>query len=143
MVALAGALPTTLEQLDLRDAGCGDDGFVALAAALPALPRLRTLDCGSNPAVGDRGWVALAGALPSAAALQQLSASSSRRAAHTLGAEGAAALAAALPHCASLRTLNLAHVNMPNPTHGRLLAWYHSLAGGEKRLKTHRVYFSG
>eukprot|EP01045_Picozoa_sp_COSAG04_P027461 COSAG04_NODE_4028_length_2354_cov_1.941907_2_plen_337_part_00 len=36
VVALAKALPPTLETLDIANTACGDDGLVALAAALPA-----------------------------------------------------------------------------------------------------------
>ena len=139
VVALAGALPPTLEQLHLRGAGCGDDAFAALAAALPALTRLRTLDCGSNPVVGDRGWVALAGALPSARSLRKISAVSCT----DLGAEGAAALAAALPECAVLRVLDLLCVEVPEPANGQMLAWYRSLTGGEKSLTTGLVRWRG
>ena len=64
VATLAAALPRSLEQLSLRETGCGDDGFAALAAALPSLQRLRALDCNGNIA-GVRGWSALASALPS------------------------------------------------------------------------------
>jgi len=61
VATLAAALPRSLEQLSLREIGCGDDGFAALAAAIPNLQRLRALDCNSNVA-GVRGWSALASA---------------------------------------------------------------------------------
>ena len=92
-------LPPSLHELYLMEVDCGDDGFVALAAALPALTALRELGCGENPA-GPRGWAALAGALPSLPALQELWAQESPQ----LGAEGAAALVEAVPRCPQLRT---------------------------------------
>ena len=99
VAALAAVLPRSLHELYLMEVDCGDDGFVALAAALPALTALKELGCGENPA-GPRGWAALAGALPSLPALQELWAQESPQ----LGAEGAAALVEAVPRCPQLRT---------------------------------------
>ena len=76
VAALAKALPPTLEQLFVCGVGCGDDGFVALAAALPALTRLRDLRIAFNRDVGARGWAALVGALPSLPALEYIYAAS-------------------------------------------------------------------
>ena len=59
VAALAAVLPPSLHELYLMEVDCGDDGFAALAAALPALTALRELGCGENPA-GPRGWAALA-----------------------------------------------------------------------------------
>eukprot|EP01045_Picozoa_sp_COSAG04_P007510 COSAG04_NODE_394_length_15124_cov_10.557005_16_plen_382_part_00 len=102
VAALAKALPPTLESLDIDTTGCGDDGLVSLAAALPALGRLTKLDCGYNAATA-RGWVALAGALPSLPALESLVLEGCTG----MGAEGVAALAAAVPNCPQLRILEL------------------------------------
>ena len=101
VAALAKALPPTLETLELGQTGCGDDGLVALVAALPALTHLRNLFMNSNPAATARGWVALAGALPSLPALWSLFVENSTG----MGSEGAAALAAAVPNCARLHAL--------------------------------------
>ena len=89
-------------ELNLDKARCGDDGLVALAAALPALTHLRRLDCSRNPATA-RGWVALVNVLPSLPALQKLSLEE----AAGLGSEGVVALTAAVPKCPSLRKLDL------------------------------------
>ena len=103
--------------------GCGDDAFVALAAALPALTRLRVLRCEHNPAARSRGWVALAGALPALPALELIDADGCSG----LGAgqarlsliswdlddedssesEGVAALVQAVPLCGRLRQLSV------------------------------------
>lgn len=60
---LAAAVPNTLLQLNFAGTGCGNAGMVAVAKALPALTRLKTLRCGSNPAIGQAGWAALGAAL--------------------------------------------------------------------------------
>eukprot|EP01045_Picozoa_sp_COSAG04_P011860 COSAG04_NODE_777_length_10358_cov_1284.125061_8_plen_301_part_00 len=101
VVALAKALPPSLEELSVSNTGCGDDGLAALAAALPALTGLTLLRCHINPAVGARGWAALASSLPSLPALGVLDATGSTG----MGPEGGLALAAALPQCPRLRTL--------------------------------------
>ena len=101
VVALAKALPPTLETLELSGAGCGDDGLVALAAAFPALAHLGVLWCNDNPAATARSWVALARALPSLPALQQLWVHRNP----AVGPEFATALADALPQCPQLYSL--------------------------------------
>ena len=108
MAALAKALPPTLEELYLSGTDCGDDGLVALAAALPALTRLVTLWCSDNPAATARGWVALAAALPSLPALQELWIHGSPG----MGPEGAAALAAAVPSCQRLLYLEVSECGL-------------------------------
>ena len=75
--------------LGLSGTGCGDDGLVALAAALPALVNLRRLECGDLPDVSARGWVALADALPSLLRLEDLRANDNPG----VGTEGALAFA--------------------------------------------------
>eukprot|EP01045_Picozoa_sp_COSAG04_P007501 COSAG04_NODE_394_length_15124_cov_10.557005_7_plen_311_part_00 len=103
VVALTKALPHTLKTLWLSATDCDNDGLVALAAALPALTRLRELYCCRNPAATARGWVALAGALPSLLpALQILFLHTNEG----MGSEGGAALAAAVPSCPRLRELH-------------------------------------
>ena len=96
--ATARALKNGVETLRIDDTVCGDDGLVALAAALPALTGLWFLGCSDNPAAGARGWVALAGALPSLPALDELSGSRSTG----MGSQGGLALAAAVPQCPRL-----------------------------------------
>ena len=103
MAVFAKAQPPTLGMLYFGGTRCGDDGLVALAAALPALTRLRVLDCNGNPDATARGWVALAGALPSLPALETLDASSCPG----MGSEGAAALAAAIPQCPRLKHVDV------------------------------------
>ena len=103
VAALAAALPPTLEHLDFGFCGCGDRGFEAMATALPALTRLKTLICDSSVCVGGRGWAALASALPSLPALEQLVANDCTG----LGIDGVTALAAAVPQCCRLRWLSL------------------------------------
>ena len=103
VAALAAALPPTLERLDFGFCGCGDRGFEAMATALPALTRLKTLVCDSSVCVGGRGWAALASALPSLPALEQLVANDCTG----MGIDGLTALAAAVPQCCRLRWLSL------------------------------------
>ena len=93
---VAELLPHTLApgfegicHLDLSMTSCGDDGLVALAAALPALVNLRHLECRDLPDVTSRGWVALADALPSLPAIQHLWANDNPG----VGTEGALAFA--------------------------------------------------
>eukprot|EP01045_Picozoa_sp_COSAG04_P011569 COSAG04_NODE_747_length_10615_cov_4.568372_9_plen_369_part_00 len=97
VAGLAKALPPTLETLTLSETGCGDDGLVALVAALSALTRLETLVFKSNPATTARGWAALVGALPSLVrqgrGLDALALDNNPG----MGSENAAALAAAIP----------------------------------------------
>ena len=107
-VALAKALPPTLDTLDIGKTGCGDDGLMGLAAALPAHPALTQLWCDGNSAATARGWVALAGALPSLPALRELYLRNSPG----LGSEGAAALAEAVPNCSRLTHLDVEHCGL-------------------------------
>ena len=93
IVALAEALPPTLEDLDLKGMGCGDRGMAALAAALPALTRLRNLEVNDNHRVRDVGWTALADALPKLPALRSLDVTC------CMTNAGALAIAAVLPRC--------------------------------------------
>ena len=58
-MALAAALPSTLENLGLAEVGCGDAGMMALVAALP---RLTSLSLNDNQ-IGDAGMRALAAAV--------------------------------------------------------------------------------
>ena len=92
MVAFAAVLPPSLSRLDFMMVGCGNDGMIAVAAALPSLLRLTDLDCGHNPRIGDAGFSAFAGALPQLPELGFVCASGST----SLGLEGALAIAAAL-----------------------------------------------
>jgi hypothetical protein len=103
MKALTGVLPPTLEWLSFEGTGCSDDGFEALAVALPALTQLELLWCGDNPGVGARGWTALAGALPSLPALREVIATHNTQ----LEPKGAAALLAAVPRCSSLASCSV------------------------------------
>eukprot|EP01045_Picozoa_sp_COSAG04_P028662 COSAG04_NODE_4511_length_2045_cov_1.269784_2_plen_138_part_00 len=113
VVALAA-----LEQLDIGDTGCGDDGFVTLAAALPTLTHLRDLRVAHNPAAGARGWAALAGALPSLPALKEIYAAQSTG----MGSEGAAALAAAAPNCPRLQGIELYDSGLDAQAKAKLLS---------------------
>ena len=92
MVAFAAVLPPSLSRFEFKMVGCGNDGMIAVAAALPSLLRLAQLDCGCNPRIGDAGFSALAGALPQLPELVCVCASNSK----SLGLEGALAIAAAL-----------------------------------------------
>lgn len=100
VAALAGALAAgapALEVLLLGDNACGDDGAVALAAALPGLGGdgrgggIVGLDL-SNNGVGEAGAAALAAALPSLFRLSALDLCGNPR----IGHAGVAALAASL-----------------------------------------------
>ena len=79
-------------QLNVSGTCCGDDGLVALAAALPALGNLYRLECSDLPAVSARGWVALARALPSLRSLVHLCANDNPG----VGTEGALAFDGAI-----------------------------------------------
>lgn len=61
IIALANALPPTLESCWLCRTGCGDDGFCTLLAALKRT-RIKQLGFDMN-AVGEAGWHCLAKAL--------------------------------------------------------------------------------
>ena len=132
VVALAKALPPSLKHLDIDSTGCGNEGLVALVAALPALVHLRRLDCSTNPATTARGWLALAGALPSLPALEVLSASDCTG----MGSEGAAALAAALPQCPRLTAVYMGDCGLDEQAKAALRAAEQSVPESAERLRS-------
>ena len=102
VVALATSLPPTLEWLNVGGTQCDDDGFVALAAALPALTHLKRLNCATNTTADERGLVALVEALPSLPALEDFYAK------HTpLGPQAVAALNIVVPQCPRLEWVHI------------------------------------
>ena len=83
---MAAALPLGLKELDLSLTGCGDEGMVAMAAALPAT--LRKLTCYDNHAIGPAGWTALGDALPRLIQLKRLCAGVAGPATSAAGCSG-------------------------------------------------------
>ena len=98
IATLAKVLPSTLQELRFSSTGCGDEGYVAMAAAFRALTSLKILQCSWNGA-GPGGWTALAAALPPS--LTELLAYGSG----SMGLEGAKSLAAAVPRLLLLEDL--------------------------------------
>jgi hypothetical protein len=95
VVALAAALPSTLENLGLAEVGCGDAGMMALVAALPRLTALRGTNLSRNHAVGQAAWEAYAAMLPQLPCMRRLDVHSCSG----MGDGGAFAIAAALEKC--------------------------------------------
>jgi hypothetical protein len=93
IAVLAAALPPTLAVLGIARTGCGDDGMIALADALPRTC-IEALDCGWNPMVRSVGWSALFNALERLPHLRTLWISDCGAG---LGDAGAQALATCLP----------------------------------------------
>ncbi len=120
ITAVAGVLPPSLTWLGLGNTGCGNEGIVAISAALQAMTLLERLDVSENPAIGDDGWATLATALPQLPALSHLAA----RGCIGMGAAGALAIAALLPECPSLQTVDLIDNVLDEQTKERLrTAW--------------------
>ena len=84
-MAIAAALPPTLDTLCVSKTECGSKGMSALAAALPRT-QIMLLDCSLNPTVGDDGWMALGAALPQMATLGCLNCSENQMTAASLTA---------------------------------------------------------
>ena len=103
LVHLAGALPPTLDTLQLTNVGCGDEGMVALAQGLPTLPGLVELAVQSNPDVGEAGFSALGAALPALPKLVRLHC----HACTGMGCAGLAGLAKGLPEAGALEDLDI------------------------------------
>ena len=103
LVHLAGALPPTLDTLQLTNVGCGDEGMVALAKGLPTLPGLVELAVQSNPDVGEAGFTALGAALPALPKLVRLHC----HACTGMGCAGLAGLAKGLPEAGALEDLDV------------------------------------
>ena len=72
LAVLSKALPPTVEKLELSRVGCRDDGMAVLAAELPRLASLQTLNLGGNSRVTANGWSGLIHALPALPVLQNL-----------------------------------------------------------------------
>ena len=106
-VALAGALPSGLDDLGLRNIGLGDDGLVALSDNLPAAFNVGSrLMLQNNPAITPRGWAVLGHSLSHSLGLllQDLCLDGCKG----MGDAGIASIAPSLPHCTSLVNLRLA-----------------------------------
>ena len=98
LAAVLAALGPRLETIHFGTCAMGDEGFVALAAAMPRLTALKTINAGWN-GCGDAGAEALAEALPGARALECLDMEGNRG----VGAAGRAALGAAAARLGALR----------------------------------------
>ena len=72
LAVLSKALPPTVEKLELSRIGCRDAGMIDLAAELPRLASLLTLNLGGNNRVTAKGWSTLTEALPALRVLQNL-----------------------------------------------------------------------
>ena len=96
-VALAAALPPTVVHLRMGNNRCGDVGLEAIAAALKGMPGLRVLNCHGNQ-IGGAGFASLAEVLPQLPSMEQLCADGNQA-----GDVGLTAISAVLPRAPKLR----------------------------------------
>jgi hypothetical protein len=112
-IALAAALPPRMETLDLKNTALGDAGMTALIEALPRCPLLSELTLSKNAALTAAAFQALGAAMAAGGAVPNLT-ELVLWDCERMGCTGAQGLAVGLPKAPKLRVLDLCNCGIGN-----------------------------